>query len=250
MRQFLARRRPSPALAVAFIALLAALSGTAVALPGKNTVDSGDIKRNAVRSSDVRSGAIRTADIRNNAVTSAKVRNNTVTGNDVNESTFGKVPSATNADTATNATNATNATRATTAGGVDGRTPFLVKLSAGQSQTIASHGAVSIVAECLSSGGNDTVRLLGATTEDGAAQGGTDSFDGSPGFGPGTAADDRVLLTFSAPDGTTSVVWNIDRGWVMAPDGKTVSVDGETTPLGLNFAGAECVTSGIVNAVG
>ncbi len=45
MRDFLARR-PSPAMAVAFVALLAALSGTAIALPGTNTVDSGDIKNN------------------------------------------------------------------------------------------------------------------------------------------------------------------------------------------------------------
>jgi hypothetical protein len=36
-------RRPKPAMIVAFIALVAALSGSAVALPGKNTVDSGDI---------------------------------------------------------------------------------------------------------------------------------------------------------------------------------------------------------------
>jgi hypothetical protein len=66
MRRFFGR--PSPAMAVAFIALLAALSGTAVALPGKNTVDSGDIKR----------GAVKRADIANNAVNSAKVANNSL----------------------------------------------------------------------------------------------------------------------------------------------------------------------------
>jgi hypothetical protein len=68
MHQFLARRRPSPAMAVAFVALLAALSGTAVALPGKNTVDSGDIKK----------GAVKRADIANNAVNSARVANNSL----------------------------------------------------------------------------------------------------------------------------------------------------------------------------
>jgi hypothetical protein len=61
-------RRPSPAMAVAFIALLAGLSGTAVALPGKNTVDSGDIKK----------GAVKRSDIANNAVNSAKVANNSL----------------------------------------------------------------------------------------------------------------------------------------------------------------------------
>ena len=52
MRDFLARR-PSPAMAVAFVALLAALSGTAIALPGTNSVDSGDIKNSTVQSKDI-----------------------------------------------------------------------------------------------------------------------------------------------------------------------------------------------------
>ena len=47
------KRRPSPAMAVAFVALLAALSGTAVALPGKNTVNSGDIKNGQVKGKDI-----------------------------------------------------------------------------------------------------------------------------------------------------------------------------------------------------
>ena len=34
-------RRPSASMSVAFVALIAALSGTAVALPGKNSVNSG-----------------------------------------------------------------------------------------------------------------------------------------------------------------------------------------------------------------
>ena len=35
--------RPSPALLVAVIALVAALAGSAVALPGKNKIDTNDI---------------------------------------------------------------------------------------------------------------------------------------------------------------------------------------------------------------
>ena len=63
MREFLASRRPTPAMAVAFIALLAALSGTAVALPGTNSVDGGDIKKNTVRGTDIRNGTILSKDI-------------------------------------------------------------------------------------------------------------------------------------------------------------------------------------------
>ena len=47
MSAFLQSHMPSPAMAVAFGALLAALSGTAVALPGTGTVDSGDIRKGA-----------------------------------------------------------------------------------------------------------------------------------------------------------------------------------------------------------
>jgi hypothetical protein len=254
MRRLLSTR-PSASMAVAFVALLAALSGTAVALPGKNTVDSGDIKK----------GAVKSADVGRNAVTGSKVKNDTLTGSDVNESTFGRVPSATSAATATNATNAVNATNATnasnaananraaTAGGVDGRIPFLVKLSAGESKTIATNGAVSFVVECLTAAGNDRVRILAATTQDGAAlHGDTNSYSGAPGdtLDVLTPPDDRQMAENNSADGTPNVSWQNDQGWVMAPDGKTLGIDGDSTPLGLNFAGAECVVSGVVNASG
>jgi hypothetical protein len=262
MRQFLNRRRPSPAMAVAFVALLAALSGTAVALPGKNRVDSGDIKNNVIRGKDIRNGTVTGKDVKNNHLRGVDIRNNSLAGRDINEGSLGQVPSANTANTANSANTAntansantaTNANRAGSAGSVDGRTPFLVKLSAGQSQTLATHGAVSIVAECLESGGNDIVRILGATSQDGAAMGGQiDNYTGAPGntLDSSTPADDRVMSSIDTPDGTTNVGWFIDQGWVMAPDGKTLGLDGETTPLGLNYAGAECVVSGIVNASG
>jgi hypothetical protein len=128
-----------------------------------------------------------------------------------------------------------------------------VKLSAGESQVIATHGAVSIGVDCIADGGNDTVRIFGATSQDGAAMGSHDnSYTGAAGdtLDTSTPLDDRVMWTNSAADGNTDVDWEIDHGWVMAPDGKTVGLDGETTPLGLNYAGAECIASGIVNASG
>ena len=146
MRVSFRRGRPSPAMAVAFVALLAALSGTAVALPGTKTVDSGDLKRGAVKSSNIARGAVTGAKIRNGAVTAAKIRNgavtaaairngtitgsnigngtitgsnigngtltgaklanDTVTGAQINESTLGTVPRAEHANTSTTATNA------------------------------------------------------------------------------------------------------------------------------------------------
>ena len=50
--------RPSAAMSVALVALIVALSGTAVALPGNNTVDSGDIKNGQVKRVDIATGAV------------------------------------------------------------------------------------------------------------------------------------------------------------------------------------------------
>ena len=51
--------RPSPALIVAMVALIAAVSGTALALPGKNSVKSNDIAPGGVKGTDIANGAIK-----------------------------------------------------------------------------------------------------------------------------------------------------------------------------------------------
>src|SRR5215210_2454850 len=77
-------RKVSPGVVLGVVAILIALSGTSIALPGKNSVDSGDIKKNAVR----------TADVKNQNLRGIDVAGNTLTGSDINESTLGTVPSA------------------------------------------------------------------------------------------------------------------------------------------------------------
>ncbi|MFI5026917.1 MAG: hypothetical protein ACHQCI_09255 [Solirubrobacterales bacterium] len=73
-------RRPSPSMVVAMLALFISLTGTAAALKGRNSVDSGDIKPRQVK----------TGDLANNAATGAKVL----------ESSLGQVPSAASATNA------------------------------------------------------------------------------------------------------------------------------------------------------
>ena len=85
--------RPSPAMVVAVVALVAALSGSAYAALGKNSVGTRQLKAKAVTAGK----------IANNAVTSAKVAQNSLTGSDINLTALGTVPSATNAATAGNA---------------------------------------------------------------------------------------------------------------------------------------------------
>jgi hypothetical protein len=52
-------RLPSPATIIAVIALVLAMSGAAIALPGKSTVKSNDIAPGGVKGTDVASGAIK-----------------------------------------------------------------------------------------------------------------------------------------------------------------------------------------------
>jgi len=85
--------RPSPAMIVAIIALFAALSGSAYAALGKNSVGSRQLK----------SKAVTTGKIANNAITSVKVAKGSLTGEDINVGALGTVPSATNAASAGNA---------------------------------------------------------------------------------------------------------------------------------------------------
>jgi hypothetical protein len=115
MRRFLASPRPSPAMAVAFIALLAALSGTAIALPGKNSVDSGDIKNGNVKTKDIKNNDVRSGDVRNSTLTGGDVKDNSLTGADINESTLGTVPNANSANSANSATTANSANSANAA---------------------------------------------------------------------------------------------------------------------------------------
>lgn len=55
--------RPSGSTAIAFVALFVALVGGAVALPGTNTVDSGDIKNDTIKSIDIKNKTIQVKDI-------------------------------------------------------------------------------------------------------------------------------------------------------------------------------------------
>lgn len=126
MKSFL-RRRPSPALVISLIALFVSLSGVSYGV-ATGFIDSREIKNNTVRSLDLRNNDIRTRDLRNNEVRGLDIRNstvqgrdvalNTLTGDDVRESSLGKVPSATAADTATSATTAGTAGSAGSVGGL------------------------------------------------------------------------------------------------------------------------------------
>ena len=74
MRKLLGRR-PSPAMVVACLALLVALTGTSVAAVNQ-------LGRNTVGPLQIKNGAVTNPKIRNNAVTSAKVANRSLLRSD------------------------------------------------------------------------------------------------------------------------------------------------------------------------
>jgi hypothetical protein len=95
------RRRPSPALILAIIALVAALAGTAWAAKGQ-------LGKKSVGTKQLKNKAVTTGKIANNAVTGAKVKAGSLTGADINLNQLGTVPEATNAQQAANATTVNN----------------------------------------------------------------------------------------------------------------------------------------------
>jgi hypothetical protein len=249
-------------MAVAFIALLAALSGTAVALPGKNTVDSGDIKKGAVKRPDIARNAVTGAKVRNNSLTGADVRsltggdvnNNSLTGDDVNEATLGKVPSAANADSAANATNANNANNASALGGqpasaYEGASetiPFSVRVAGTGEKTIATVGPFRLFVRCTANDGgtDETTELVMTTTDPNSA------FDDNngPEFVPWDPADEAVLEFRSGTDPDIEAEDFNATANAVGANGAGVVV--HSYALGQNLGGTTdtCYAQGVVNA--
>jgi hypothetical protein len=186
----LLRRRPSPAMVIALIALFVSLSGVSYGV-ATGFIDSREIKNNEIRSLDIRNNEVRTRDLRNNEVRGIDIRNSTVqsrdiainavTGEDVKEDTLQKVPSALLADSAITATTATSVStlkfipRTTTAEGAE---PV----------TLATHGPLTLLGRCA---GNTVAELQVRTTEDNSAVGG--EAPGHPDVDAGLTANAAAL---------------------------------------------------------
>jgi hypothetical protein len=169
--KWIARRRPSPALIIALIALFVSLSGVSYGV-ATGFIDSREILDNQVRSRDIRNNEIRTRDLRNNEVRGIDIRNSTVqsrdialnavTGDDVKEDTLQKVPGALVADSATTATSAGSVSTL--------RVIPVTTVASGASPVLATHGPLTLMGEC--GAGATTARVLLDTAENNSAAGG------------------------------------------------------------------------------
>lgn len=218
MRKMLAKL-PSPATTVAFVALLVALTGTAVALPGSNSVTGGDIRNGAVTGRDIRNNSVTDADVRNNSVRGRDIRDGSVTGRDVDESSLGAVARANTANTAQTAGGANFAGFAANAGAVDGSSIANINFRAPEDAPdtiILNQGGLRLVANCLA----DDIEVVAVNTTSGigslyldGVQETTDNVDYEQfdQFEPGepnsinieypTDTDTNITVYFSAPGG-------------------------------------------------
>jgi hypothetical protein len=235
----LLRRRPSPAMVIALIALFVSLSGVSYGV-ATGFIDSREIKNNEVRSLDIRNNQVRTRDLRNNEVRGIDIRNstvqgrdialNTLTGDDIREDTLGKVPSAASADSAATAGSAGSVSTlriipATTV--AEGATPA----------TLATHGPLTLSGECLT--GADP-RVLVSTTEDNSAAAGTGRVGGTD-----SGAQDAAIDAGDPPAEVAKVTKGMNvRGYgvaavsALAPSGRGFS--GEVGMLGDASGAGSC----------
>lgn len=84
----LRKARPTPALIVAMIALVLALSGAAVALPGKSVVGPSDIKNGAVTQKKIKKGAVRSKQIKGKSIRGNRLRDRAVTAKQIKDATI------------------------------------------------------------------------------------------------------------------------------------------------------------------
>ena len=244
------KRRPSPAMVIAVVALIAGLTGSAIALPGRNTVDRNDLKRNVVKTKNIKAKAVKRGKIAPNAINSSRIAANSVNGGDINEGTLGQVPSAASADS------------------VSFIRQFNVRLSFGQDVELVSNGAVSLRARCAENvtiGGQvnrDGVQVYARTTAAGSFLGGTDNRAGDENgdgtvdaetLDPADSIDDSEFAVRSVPAGAPneqSVSTDIDEGFVVSPTGSYIGVDSESLMLGVRALGSGCAVIGQANLQG
>jgi hypothetical protein len=233
------RRRPSPSMVVAFLALCVALAGTATALPGRNRVKQDDISRAAVRSKHIKSNAILSKHIKARAVTRSKIAKRAIgsdqvgqdalTGANIAESSLATVP------------NASNATNATNAGKVNGRSVEKMVFVAGSgaaATNVLTLNGLTVIAACnagpalsvsaTTAVSNSFIHAGGAYTASGSYYNGDDSFNIGDSF--------NVIDNVGAITGSTNVEGTLTYA---RPDGEVVTATflAQETAGGCVFAG-------------
>jgi hypothetical protein len=247
------RLRPSPAMLLAVIALVAALAGGAV---GATLITGGQIKDKSITGKDVRNGSL----------TGAQIRNGTLGLTDLSKGARARLGAV---GPGAGIAGQPGATGPQGPAGNTSTVPFFVTLDRGQTQELAKAGPLSLEAACASEIGEPSSPepgtqplILGQTaTSADVVMAGVDTFNGDNGYltpgapgayremfrGPATtevaptAGSARAVLSplDVPPSSPESLV-----GFIATKDGAYIGVDGTSLGLGLWYGGRACVFMG------
>ncbi len=195
------RRRPSPALVIAAIALFAALSGTAYAL----TITGANVKNGSLTGDDIRNRSLTQSDLRGRSLKGTLMLKDSVGYNAVKEevldaSKFKEVKSAESADSI---------------GGVSVRRFETLSLDPGGSAGLTTAGPFTITARCRVEGADHVAEIVLQTNQNGSA---VDGADDDAAFQIGETA---ALVRAQAAAGTP-VFAQEEAGTAVAPDGTEI----------------------------
>jgi hypothetical protein len=246
--------RPTPAMFVALIALVMAMSGAAVALPGKNSVDSTDLakgsvttraiekgavgskqidgksikgnrlKDGAVKADQLADGAVTDAKLADNAVIAAKIADGAVTAAKVGD---GTLSTKNLSDDFVISSDAGSFVKLTA---TEGATAVAARAAAPET-TLFTKGDITISAKCLQvTAGNTIAEMYIATATNGAVfNGSSDDLQGGPAatdfLNTDTDDVDRTIDDATAP--ANDAAYNEGELTALAPDG--TSLIGQTS---------------------
>jgi hypothetical protein len=236
-------RRPSPAMAVALLALFVALGGSSYAAL---RIGTRQIKNNSIRSVDIKNRTVRGRDIHRRTVRRANVARRTlfginlardrVTGAEVDESSLGTVRSASNANTLRGLGPSAFVPAGKVLSSGSGK-----RLAPGETATLLDNNGLKLREKCQDDGGgNLTVKVFFESSEAGSRGG---SVLGSTGaFGPGASTE-----ASAGGSGTSSFYTPGTPFGAATPSGKTL--DGVFS-LGRNVLGTSNGCFGSAMSVG
>lgn len=246
--------RPTPAMFVALIALVMAMSGAAAALPGRGSVDATDLAKSSVTSKAIAKGAVTSKQIEGKSIKGNRIKDAGVSDKQLKDGAVleakiadGAVTEAKIADGAVTAAKVGDGTLSTKNLSDD----FLISSEAGNyvtltategadaaaaraaapETTLFTKGDITISAKCLQvAGGNTIAEMYIATATNGAVfNGAVDALEG------GNAATDFLNTDTEDVDRTldnatvaaNDAVFNEGEFTALAPDG--TSLIGQTT---------------------
>lgn len=215
---------PSPALWVALVALVVAMSGAAVALPGKGQVKKDDLAKGAVTAKAIAKNAVRSKNIKTGAVTGAKVKDGSLGSADVGDDSLTSKDIGDYAVFSSSTGNLVKLTATEAATEAAGR-------AAAPATVLFSKGGLTLYAKCFRDTGTDTTynEIYVATAADGALLDGSDDLGGGPAatdfLNTTTAEVDRQIDTAT----TTGATAQIDEGEFTVVGADGTHLLGQTT---------------------